>query len=164
MLDPDRVDEEIASAPAPVSAIMPVAPFGQPINVEPWDRLRSCTGIAVVIDAAASFDSLRVGETPAVVSLHATKVVGVGKAALLLTGSQYPNTSELGFHLNRQTVVSAVNAKLSEYHAAVGLAELEEWTDTRAEWMVGSAGISPLRFPSRINCDFRMDLVFPVAS
>ena len=40
-----------------------------------------------------------------------------------------------GFAGTRETAVPAGSAKLSEYHAAVGLAALDECDITRAEWM-----------------------------
>jgi len=40
-----------------------------------------------------------------------------------------------GFHKSREAMVPATNAKLSEYHAAIGLAGLDEWGIARAEWM-----------------------------
>jgi dTDP-4-amino-4,6-dideoxygalactose transaminase len=140
MLDPDRIEEEIARAPAPVSAVMPVAPFGQPIDIARWDRLRSRMGIAVVIDAAASFDSLRAAEAPAVVSLHATKIVGVGEGGFVASTDaslvrSIRARANFGFSGAREAVAPAVNAKLSEYHAAVGLAALDEWVIARTEWM-----------------------------
>ena len=36
-------------------------------------------------------------------------------------------------------MVPAFNAKLSEYHAAVGHAALDEWPDARAEWLAVAA-------------------------
>ena len=55
-LDPAGLAEHIAQAPAPVGAVMPVAPFGEPISVAPWDAFRADTGLPVVIDAAAGFE------------------------------------------------------------------------------------------------------------
>ena len=43
----------IAGAPGVIGAVIPVAPFGQPIDVREWDHFRSKTGLPVVIDAAA---------------------------------------------------------------------------------------------------------------
>ena len=139
-LDSNRIDQEVARAPGPVSAVVPVAAFGQPVDVAAWDRIRSRTGLAVVIDAAAGFDSLRPGATPAVVSLHATKVLGVGEGGFVACTDvslirSIRSRANFGFHRTRQAVTSAVNAKLSEYHAAVGLAALDEWATVREEWM-----------------------------
>src|SRR5262249_48388789 len=40
-----------------------------------------------------------------------------------------------GFDSSRDIAVTATNAKLSEYHAALGLASLDAWADTKARWM-----------------------------
>lgn len=140
MLGPDRIDDEIARAPAPVGAVMPVAPFGRPIDVAAWDRWRARTGIAVVIDAAACFDRLVPGATPAVVSLHATKVIGVGEGGFVASTDTalikaIRTRTNFGFFGSREAVAPAANAKFSEYHAAVGLAALDEWQSVRAQWV-----------------------------
>jgi dTDP-4-amino-4,6-dideoxygalactose transaminase len=139
-LDPMAVIAAIDGAPAPVGAVMPVAPFGRPLDVAAWDRFRTRTGLPVAIDAAAGFDSLVPGATPAVVSLHATKVIGVGEGGFVTSTDPsiilgVRRRSNFGFAPDRQVVVAATNAKLSEYHAAIGHAALDEWQETRAEWM-----------------------------
>src|ERR1700674_1747850 len=139
-LDIDRIADAVSRAPAPVGAVMPVAPFGYPIDVAAWDRFRARTKLPVVIDAAAAFDTITPGETPAVVSLHATKVLGVGEGGFVMstdasTVSEVRARTNFGFQGTREAVVPAVNAKLSEYHAAVGLAALDQWSDVRSEWM-----------------------------
>jgi len=139
-LDPSAVGAAIARAPAPVGAVMPVAPFGQPLDMDAWDQFRKQTALAVVVDAAAGFDSLVPRETPAVVSLHATKVLGVGEGGFVVSTdatiiADIRRRSNFGFNADRQVVVPATNAKLSEYHAAVGHAALDSWDETRAQWM-----------------------------
>jgi dTDP-4-amino-4,6-dideoxygalactose transaminase len=139
-LDPDDIDRLIARAPAKVGAIMPVAPFGKSIDIAAWDRVRDRTGLPAVVDAAAGFDSVVPGRTPTVVSLHATKVLGVGEGGFLMsTDPALANAMQIranfGFAGTREAATPAVNAKLSEYHAAVGLAALDEWEERRREWM-----------------------------
>ena len=139
-LEPDAIDDIIASAPGDVGAVMPVAPFGQPIDVHAWDRFRSRTGLAVVIDAAAGFDTVVATGTPTVVSLHATKVLGAGEGGFVLCDNRdlvadIRRRMNFGFRGSREAVVPAINAKLSEYHAAVGHASLDEWHRARAEWL-----------------------------
>jgi dTDP-4-amino-4,6-dideoxygalactose transaminase len=139
-LDPRTIDDEIARAPAEVGAVMPVLPFGWPIDIAAWDSFQDRSRLPVVIDAAAGFDSLSPGATPAVVSLHATKVLGVGEGGFVMSMDTelvqaIRARTNFGFLGSRQAIVPAVNAKLSEYHAAVGHAGLDEWDDTRAEWM-----------------------------
>jgi dTDP-4-amino-4,6-dideoxygalactose transaminase len=42
--------------------------------------------------------------------------------------------ANFGFEGSRRAQAAAFNAKLSEYHAAVGHAALDEWDQTRSEW------------------------------
>jgi len=139
-LDPAAVAEEIARAPGPIGAVMPIVPFGRPIDGTRWDAFRGNTGLPVVIDAAAGFDSLVPGPTPAVVSLHATKVLGTGEGGFVISTDaalvrRIRMASNFGIDANRRSIVAATNAKMSEYHAAVGHAGLDEWSEARREWM-----------------------------
>jgi dTDP-4-amino-4,6-dideoxygalactose transaminase len=139
-LDPAEMEGVIARAPGPVGAIMPVVPFGQPIDGAAWDRFRDGTGLPVVIDAAAGFDSFVACNTPSVVSLHATKVIGVGEGGFVISKDDkiiqgIRARSNFGFLGGRTSVAISTNAKLSEYHAAVGHAALDEWAVARAEWL-----------------------------
>jgi dTDP-4-amino-4,6-dideoxygalactose transaminase len=139
-LEPSTVEAEIAQARIAVGAVMPVAPFGRPIDIAAWDAFRLRTGIPVVVDAAAGFDSLIPGIAPAVVSLHATKVLGTGEGGLVISTDQsvverVRGASNFGFCGTREASVPATNAKMSEYHAALGHAALDEWTECRAQWM-----------------------------
>jgi dTDP-4-amino-4,6-dideoxygalactose transaminase len=74
-LEPVAARKLLREAPGLVSAVIPVSPFGQPIDFAGWSSFRDATGLAVVIDAAAMFDTIRAQSVPAVVSLHATKVL-----------------------------------------------------------------------------------------
>jgi dTDP-4-amino-4,6-dideoxygalactose transaminase len=139
-LDPNAIIDEIRRAPAYVSSVVPVAPFGCPIDVAAWDDVRTRTGLAIVVDAAAAFDSLVPGLVPSVVSLHATKVLGIGEGGCIVSVDtdlikDLEARANFGFVRSRDAEVTATNAKLSEYHAAIGLAALDEWATARAEWM-----------------------------
>jgi dTDP-4-amino-4,6-dideoxygalactose transaminase len=140
-LEPDAIDDIIAGAPGEVGAVMPVAPFGRPIDLHAWDRFRSRSGVAVVIDAAAAFDTVVATGTPTVVSLHATKVLGTGEGGFILADNRdlvldIRRRMNFGFQGSREAMVPAFNAKLSEYHAAVGHAALDEWHRARDEWLL----------------------------
>ena len=138
-LEPAAAREFLRNAPGPVSAVIPVSPFGQPIDFASWNSFRDETGLAVVIDAAAMFDTIRAESVPAVVSLHATKVLGVGEGGFVV-GTDASFIQELhkranfGFWGSRQATVRSFNGKLSEYAAAVGLAALDTWVATRADF------------------------------
>jgi dTDP-4-amino-4,6-dideoxygalactose transaminase len=142
-LDPRAIEQEIARAPAKVGAVMVVAPFGRPIDYLAWDDFKNRSGLPVVIDAAAAFDSLQVGETPAVVSLHATKVLGIGEGGFVACRDvsilrSVRHRSNFGFDGRRVAATLGMNAKLSEYHAAIGLAALDAWPETREGWMAAA--------------------------
>lgn len=135
-LSPETVREAVKTAPGPVGAVMPVAPFGCPIDTVEWDNFSRQTGIAVVIDAAAGFDKLRPSGVVSVVSLHATKILGAGEGGFAVSTDvglmeELRSRSNFGFSVSRQAAVRAFNAKMSEYHAAVALAALDAYPETR---------------------------------
>jgi dTDP-4-amino-4,6-dideoxygalactose transaminase len=138
-LDASKLVDELRRAPATVGAVMPVVPFGLPLDIAQWEVFRSRTGLAVVIDAAAGFDSLVPSAVPSVVSLHATKVIGVGEGGFVISTDAAIRDAvrmraNFGFQGSRHAQATAFNAKLSEYQAAVGHAALDEWHQARAEW------------------------------
>ncbi|MCX2565010.1 DegT/DnrJ/EryC1/StrS family aminotransferase [Acetobacter suratthaniensis] len=142
--DPDHL-EQLAKEPD-VGAILIVVPFGAPVDLSVWDALAARVGKPVIIDAAAAFDTLRhdgpmpVPACTTVVSLHATKVFGVGEGGVVLSrdtelAERVRLLTRFGFNGGREAMCPGGNAKLSEYTAAVGLAGLDEWSDTRADWL-----------------------------
>ena len=140
-LTPEIATAALAAAPGTVGAVVPVLPFGQPIDLAAWDAFADRTGVAVVIDAAAGFDAIRpdeapIGRVPVMVSLHATKALGIGEGGAVIApdaafAEDLRRRLNFGFFLARSATVPALNGKLSEYHAAVGLAALDQWPETR---------------------------------
>lgn len=138
-LEPGAARELLREAPGPISAVMPVSPFGHPIDFAAWSSFRDETGVAVVIDAAAMFDTIQAGSVPAVVSLHATKVLGVGEGGFVVTDDagfiqELQKRANFGFWGSREATAPSLNGKMSEYAAAVGLAALDTWETTRADF------------------------------
>jgi dTDP-4-amino-4,6-dideoxygalactose transaminase len=128
-----------------ISAVIPVAPYGKPLNCAEWEDFHKKTGIPVLIDAAAAFDSFSINQMPNtttipfMVSLHATKVLGVGEGAVLVTKNNdlsrlVRQLGNFGFFESRYAEVVGINSKLSEYSAAVGLAALDDWKEIRNQW------------------------------
>ncbi|WP_417454262.1 DegT/DnrJ/EryC1/StrS family aminotransferase [Kiloniella sp.] len=120
--------------------VMPVAPFGATICVFDWDAFSKEFDIPVVIDAAASFYGLIPGTSPAVVSLHATKVFGVGEGGFVVTDNKefvakVRQRCEFGFFKGRKALSGGGNYKISEYHAAVGLAQFDRIDLLRARYL-----------------------------
>ena len=142
---PDPAEVQALAGQPGVSAILIVSPFGAPLDLPAWDRVQAATGIPVVIDGAAAFDTLRaggpmaVGRCPVIVSLHATKVFGIGEGGALICRDpalleRVRRLANFGFLGARAAELPGVNAKLSEYSAAVGLAGLDTWQDARSRW------------------------------
>ncbi len=137
-LRPDAVEAALAALPpGRAGAAMAVAPFGAPLDTAAWDALAARTGLPVVLDAAAGFDGLTPGRCPAVVSLHATKILGAGEGGFLVCRDaalvrEVECRANFGFAGSREARLPAMNAKLSEYAAAVAHAALDAWPATRA--------------------------------
>ncbi len=119
-----------------IAAVMPVATFGAPQDAAAWDRFAGDTGIPVVIDAAGAFGNQSVGaRTIVVVSLHATKSLGIGEGGFVAARDpaflgEVRRLSNFGIQLPSGVVgLAGTNAKLSEYHAAVGMAALSRWPE-----------------------------------
>lgn len=120
----------------PVDCVMPVAAFGCPVDVAAWDAFYEETGIPVVIDAAGAFGNQPVGCHGVVAfSFHATKTLGCGEGGLIASSdiewvSKFRQFTNFGIDTQTGEVRQAgTNAKLSEYHAAVGLASLDSWPE-----------------------------------
>jgi len=129
-----------AAAEVPLRAIVPVAAYGCPQDTEGWSQFHARTGIPVVIDAAAAFgNQLDCGPTCSVFSMHATKTLAAGEGGFVVTRDEnlartVRQLSNFGINLTDPAVapIGAVtmigtNGKMSEYHAAVGLASLDMW-------------------------------------
>lgn len=135
--------------------VMPVATFGCPQPANEWDEFSRDTGIPVVLDAAAAFGNQGIGDWGAVTfSLHATKAFGVGEGGLVVSRS--PDVIEKvrrlsNFGIGGDGIInsSGENAKLSEYHAAVGLAQLVRWPDlcrrNGTVWQAYRRHLNPLK-------------------
>ena len=142
-LDPARL---MAHPELPWAGLaVPVAPYGRAVPQEPWRRFEKLTGIPVVIDGAASLERLEddptahIGPIPVALSFHATKVFATGEGgAIVTTGSALLLRSiqalNFGFMGARRGDMAGTNGKMSEYHAAVGLAELDGWVQKRADF------------------------------
>jgi len=121
-----------------IGIVVPVAPFGRPVPQAGWQAFQKRTGIPVVIDAAASFDTVGsspsefLQDIPVVFSFHATKSFGTGEGGCVVSTDcalvrRIGQALNFGFDTIRDSALASVNGKMSEYHAAVGLAEFDGW-------------------------------------
>lgn len=137
LLTPELVREALPQIRGEVGAVMPVAFSGQPVDPGPWNAFTAETGLPVVIDAAPGFDAAQAGDGLSAVSLHATKVLGVGEGGFVMSKdadlvASVRLKANFGFRGSREAQTPATNGKLSEYAAALGLAGLDEWDARRA--------------------------------
>lgn len=135
-LDPAAVAQTLGIVNGPVSAVMAVSPFGAALNAQAWRQFEEDTGIPVVLDAAAGFDTVVVDNPVSVVSMHATKVFGIGEGAVILSHdtdrvSAIRGMSNFGFAGTRESETPGINGKITEYTAAIGMAALDAWPQTR---------------------------------
>jgi len=124
-----------------VHAVLPVATFGMPHDMQSWQRFERETGVPVVIDAAAAYGSqwLNGAEGTLVFSLHTTKSLPAGEGGLVVStrpglAAKVRQLSNFGINLDPAAGLPAgtlaslgSNAKMSEYHAAIGLVSLQKW-------------------------------------
>lgn len=139
MLTPDIA--RAACSRMRIDAVLAVATFGMPHGMQAWQQFERDTGLPVVIDAAAAYGSqwLQGAEGTLVFSLHTTKSLPAGEGGLVVStrpglAARVRQLSNFGINLDPAAAmpVGALaglgsNAKMSEYHAAIGLALLQKW-------------------------------------
>jgi dTDP-4-amino-4,6-dideoxygalactose transaminase len=120
-----------------IDLVLTVALHGHAHDPAAWDAFSAETGVPVLIDAAGAAGHQTIGSTTsAVFSLHATKPLAVGEGGFVATArSEFAGRiraqSNFGFK-SGEVRYRGTNAKLSEYHAAVGLAALNGWPNRMA--------------------------------
>jgi dTDP-4-amino-4,6-dideoxygalactose transaminase len=128
-----------------VGLVVPVACYGRGVPQRPWQQFSADTGIPVVIDGAAAFEAIDVdrdtllGRVPVSLSFHATKSFACGEGGCVITADPelaraITRALNFGFYDDRESRGASTNGKLSEYHAAVALAELDGWMTKQESW------------------------------
>jgi dTDP-4-amino-4,6-dideoxygalactose transaminase len=169
-----------------IGLVAVVAPFGRPVAQDECVAFRKRTGIPVVIDGGASLEGIGIdpmryiGDIPAALSFHATKSFASGEGGAVVTTDQRLATRvaqslNFGFHGTRDSSSASTNGKMSEYHAAVGLAELDDWAQKcqafatvtdRYRQQLKSAGLAGhfIGAPTVASCYALFDAVEPLES
>jgi dTDP-4-amino-4,6-dideoxygalactose transaminase len=156
----------------PCQAVMPVAVFGHAASLAAWNEFERKHGVPVIVDAAAAFGTqwLDGAQGTLVFSMHTTKSLPAGEGGLVVSTNadlikRVRQCSNFGINLDASVGVPpgalnlvGTNAKLSEYHAAVGLASLARWQEralSRRQLMQ--------RFRAVLSTEFGGPLVWPDA-
>lgn len=128
-----------AAAAQRIDCVIAVTALGCPVDASSWDAFSAQTGIPVIVDAAGAFGNQSTGQRIAVAfSLHATKTMGMGEGGFAVSGDtdwieRVRCLSNFGIDpVDFKVHQAGTNAKLSEYHAAVGLAALARWPERAA--------------------------------
>lgn len=142
-MDPQALRDAIAAHGSDVAAVLACSTFGTAPSVEQsvaWRETCAQAGLPLIVDSAPGFGSrdehgqpLGTQGSAEVFSFHATKPFAIGEGGAVSTPD-----AKLAKHLTTMTNFAfdadreihspfGINAKLSEMHAAVGLAVLEHF-------------------------------------
>ena len=137
-LDIDAIDKVCDEQEQLINAVLFVVPFGSLYTsyLKRLEDFQSKHGVPVIIDCAAGFSSLSSSRLPTVVSTHATKFMPTAEGGFLVCEddeliSHLKASTNFGFCGSRESVVLGCNAKMSEYHAAIGLAFMNHYLEDR---------------------------------
>lgn len=140
-LDPARLEPLITER---TSAIMPVHVFGNPCDIETIQTIAERHGLKVIYDAAHALGSRYAGRSLlsygdiAATSLHATKLLNTAEGGgCISTDVQLQARMQrlrfFGHDADKQIVEPGFNGKMTEVHAALGLANLKYLETVLAE-------------------------------
>jgi dTDP-4-amino-4,6-dideoxygalactose transaminase len=139
-LDPAKVEAAITPR---TTAILPVHCYGRPCDVDRLEDIARRHGLRVLYDAAHAFgvrchcgSLLRHGNL-SVLSFHATKVFNTFEGGAIVchdaeTKRRVDQLKNFGHEGDASVVVTGINGKMSEFNAALGLAQLSHMDDAIA--------------------------------
>ena len=132
-MDPETIEQKIT--PRTV-AILPVHVFGNPCDVEAIEAIARSRGLKVIYDAAHAIGSLHGGRSVlecgdvSATSLHATKLLNTAEGGGCV--SRDPDLDQklrrirfFGHDQGKDVIEEGFNGKMTEVHAALGLANLK---------------------------------------
>lgn len=140
LMDEEKLVEALNLLGNEVAIVVPYATFGSYLKLSFYNQLQE-TGIPVVIDAAPCFgttyEDIHIGENfqgSIVFSFHATKSFGIGEGGLVYSQDselvqRIRTASNFGYYGTRESISLGINSKLSEIHAAIGLATLDVYRE-----------------------------------
>lgn len=132
-LNPECIESLITPS---TTAILPVHVFGYPCNIQAIQKIADRYGLRIIYDAAHSFGVEVNGEKIgnfgdiSMFSFHATKIFHTFEGGALTFKDESLRerlefAKNFGFKGEENIVVPGINAKMSEFQAAIGLLMLE---------------------------------------
>lgn len=132
-LDPDALATVLRRYPA--SAVVHVRAFGFCRDLAAVTAVAARYGARLIVDAAAALGGHLADGTPVgrhgdaeVFSMHVTKVFGIGEGGAIFTTTEHARRVRRACNFGLEgsdVVMPGLNAKLSDVHAAIGLAVLD---------------------------------------
>ena len=131
-MDPNHLERHINEN---TLAIMPVHVFGQPVDISAVEIIAQRFGVPVIYDAAHAFGAKFGGQSVlnyghvSCVSTHATKIFNTGEGGGIISNKQsadfFAQSRFFGFDREGDICRSGTNAKMTEIHAALGIANMQ---------------------------------------
>ena len=140
-LDPDKIEAAITPH---TTAILPVHVYGRPCNVAEIQRIADTYNLKVIYDAAHAFaveieggSVLNHGDL-SILSFHATKVFNTFEGGAIVchdakTKQRIDHLKNFGFVDEVTVMATGINGKMNEFCAALGLAQLDEYSEVRRQ-------------------------------
>jgi dTDP-4-amino-4,6-dideoxygalactose transaminase len=140
-LDPNKIEEKITKNTV---AIMPVHVFGNPCDVDAIEAIAQKHNLRIIYDAAHAVGSIINGRSLlefgdiSVTSLHATKLINTAEGGGCITTNKklfekLKRIRFFGHNDSKDIVEEGFNGKLTEVHAALGLANLKYYNEVLAD-------------------------------
>ncbi|RZK37036.1 MAG: DegT/DnrJ/EryC1/StrS family aminotransferase [Pedobacter sp.] len=157
-MDPSKIEALITDKTV---AIMPVHVFGAACDVEEIDRIAKKHNLKVIYDAAHAVGTFKNGESLlnfgdiSATSLHATKLLNTGEGGACVTNDEelhkrIQRIRFFGHNDAKEIVEDGFNGKLTEVHAALGLANMklydEVLTDRKLKYLRYKDALKGLSF------------------
>ncbi|WP_340103285.1 DegT/DnrJ/EryC1/StrS family aminotransferase [Rhodohalobacter sp. 8-1] len=136
-IDPTKIEDHITDKTV---AIMPVHVFGNPCDVEAIDAIARKYNLKIIYDAAHAIGSTYKGKSlleygnVSATSLHATKLLNTAEGGGCVTSNveldkKLQRLRFFGHNEDKDIVEDGFNGKMTEVHAALGLANLKYHDD-----------------------------------
>jgi len=165
-IDPSKIEDLIT---ADTVGIMPVHVFGNPCDINAIEIIAKKHNLKVIYDAAHAIGStykghslLEFGDISAT-SLHATKLLNTAEGGACITLNNVLNEKLkrirfFGHNEEKDVVEDGFNGKMTEVHAALGLANLKYFDDVLDDrkkkyelYKSGLSNVRGLKFQSNLH-------------
>lgn len=165
-LNPEKIEEAITPN---TSAIMPIHAYGYPCEVDKIDSIAKKYKLKVIYDAAHAFgvkdksgSILQYGDI-SVLSFHATKVFNTFEGGAIIckdkdTKKSIDDFKNFGFSSETSADQIGLNAKMSEFNAALGLLQLKQIdSDIEKRQIIDSTYRLALKDIPGIRCHIKLN-------